>query len=73
MKKKEFITTWSRQPIALSPNAVNKMTIAQTSFFDPPAGDGGPTDAVLPDDIKFLDLLPLVGQRTKITIEVIPW
>lgn len=69
LKKKEFVTTWSRHPVDVHTKA---LTISQQNHFDPPERAVN-VDVVLPDDIRFLDLLPYVGVKTKITIEVVPW
>lgn len=57
---KEFETYWSKERIASS---------ADLPLFD---GNGSKTMAILPENIRFMDLAPFLGVKTRVTIEVIP-
>lgn len=67
--KKEFITTWSQQHITPQrDNIHNSLFDVKTEKYEI---DYSATTAILPDDIKFLDLVGFQGKTTKVTIEVI--
>lgn len=66
--KKEFKTYWSQEMVHA---ATHKMPLSQQRFFEEPVHDRG-TQAVIPDNIPFTELIGFCGYRTKVTIEIIP-
>lgn len=66
--KKEFTTYWSQQMVHVP---IHHLTMTQARFFDEKFG-GPPHTAILPDNIPFSELLGFAGQKTKVTIEIIP-
>lgn len=71
--KKEFTSYWT--PECMSPMSLRTR---ESDFFDrtysTPANrneERAKMTAVLPDNITYLDLLPFVGKKTRITIEVV--
>lgn len=84
--KKEFITTWSEESLGLQPDSAGRLnfldsTIEREDLYKYSESDdaydyhdtAGTARAILPTDIRFLDLLGFAGKRTKVTIEIIPW
>lgn len=64
--KKEFVTTWRQEPVKID---TDDMTLGQRSFFDGARNQ----EMILPDDVRYSDLLCFVGRKTKVTIELLPW
>ena len=68
MIKKEYETYWSLETLlgvrALSSNAQEARFFERGRHFST-------TQVIVPEDVPYLDLVPFIGKKTKITIEVI--
>ena len=64
--RKEFTCTWRAESVKV---VSEDMTDDEQRFFD----GARRQEMILPDGITYMDLLAFVGQKTKVTIELLPW
>ncbi len=68
LPKREFIVTFAPEAVTINQN---KMSADEQLFFEE-VGDGT-HEIVIPVGVKRRELIPFIGHKVRMTLEVLPW